>query len=64
MPVDREGFVELSALEDALNDDVLTVLVRAVNNEIGTIQDIETISEIVRSHGAVFHCAAAQAPLR
>ena len=63
MPVDREGFVELSALEDALNDDVLAVSVMAVNNEIGTIQDIEKISEMVRSHGAVFHCDAAQAPV-
>ena len=63
IPVDHEGFVELSALEDALNDDVLAVSVMAVNNEIGTIQDIERISEIVRSHGAVFHCDAAQAPV-
>ena len=35
----------------------------AVNNEIGTIQDIERISELVRGCGAVFHCDAAQAPL-
>ena len=63
MPVDREGFVELSALEDALNDDVLAVSVMAVNNEIGTIQDIKKISEMARSHGAVFHCDAAQAPV-
>lgn len=63
MPVDREGFVELSALQDALNDDVLAVSVIAVNNEIGTIQDIKKISEMVRNHGAVFHCDAAQAPV-
>ena len=63
IPVDCGGFVELSALEDALNDDVLAVSVMAVNNEIGTIQDIEKISEIVRSHGVVFHCDGAQAPI-
>jgi len=63
IPVDCEGFVELSALEDALSDDVLAVSVMAVNNEIGTIQDIENISEIVRSHGAIFHCDGAQAPI-
>ena len=61
MPVDCEGFVELSALKDALNDEVLAVSVMAVNNEIGTIQDIEMISGIVRSYGAIFHCDAAQA---
>lgn len=63
IPVDCEGFVELSALEDALNADVLAVSIMAVNNEIGTIQDIEKLSGIVRSHGAVFHCDAAQAPV-
>ena len=63
IPVDAEGFVEVAALEEALDDDVLAVSIMAVNNEIGTIQDIGQISELVRSHGAVFHCDAAQAPL-
>ena len=63
IPVDAEGFVEMAALEEALGDDVLVVSVMAVNNEIGTVQDIERISELVRSHGAVFHCDAAQSPL-
>ncbi len=63
IPVDAEGFVNVAALEEALDDDVLIVSVMAVNNEIGTIQDIERISELVRSYGAIFHCDAAQAPL-
>ena len=63
LPVDSEGFVKVAALEEALDDDVLAVSVMAVNNEIGTIQDIGRISELVRSYGAVFHCDAAQAPL-
>ena len=63
IPVDNEGFVQFSALKNALNDDVLAVSIMAVNNEIGTIQNIERISELVRGHGAVFHCDAAQAPI-
>ena len=63
IPVDAEGFVEMSALEEALDDDVLAVSIMAVNNEVGTIQDIGRIAELVRSYGAVFHCDAAQAPL-
>lgn len=63
VPVDQQGFVEISALNDMLNEDVLAVSIMAVNNEIGTIQDIGMISECIRSHGAVFHCDAAQAPL-
>ena len=43
-------------------DDVLAVSIIAVNNEIGTIQDVEEISRIVRTSGAVFHCDAVQAP--
>ena len=63
IPVDAEGFVKVTALEEALSNDVLAVSIMAVNNEIGTIQDIGRISELVGSHGAVFHCDAAQAPL-
>ena len=63
VPVDREGLVILPFLEEVLDSDVLAVSIMAVNNEIGTIQDIEGISERVRSHGAIFHCDAAQAPL-
>ncbi len=63
IPVDREGFIELSTLEKMIDDNVLAVSILAVNNEIGTIQDVEKISACVRKHGAVFHCDAAQAPI-
>ena len=63
LPVDTNGFVSLSSLENALADDVLVVSIMAVNNEIGTVQEITRISEIVRKSGAIFHCDAAQAPI-
>ena len=63
IPVNRQGFVEATALEDMLDEDVLAVSVMAVNNEIGTIQDITRMSECVRRQGSVFHCDAAQGPL-
>ena len=63
IPVDRDGVIDLPALENALRDDVLAVSVMAVNNEIGTIQNIEDISNLTRNYGAVFHCDAAQAPV-
>ncbi|MCU7860834.1 MAG: cysteine desulfurase [Candidatus Thiodiazotropha sp. (ex Lucinoma kastoroae)] len=62
LPVNKEGLISISGLEEALDDDVLAVSIMAVNNEIGTIQDIKRISEIVRKSGAIFHCDAAQAP--
>ena len=62
-PVDQEGRVLPASLEHALDDDVLAVSIMAVNNEIGTIQDIQKISELIRNAGAIFHCDAAQAPI-
>ena len=62
LPVDAEGFLDIQALEDALGNDVLAVSIMAVNNEVGTIQDIVAISDAVRRCGALFHCDAAQAP--
>lgn len=63
IPVDRQGCIVLSALDDMLDEDVLAVSVMAVNNEIGTIQNIEQVAKNIRRYGAVFHCDAAQAPL-
>ena len=63
IPVDRQGYVELPLLDDMLDEDVLAVSVMAVNNEVGTIQDVAKISELVRRCGAIFHCDAAQAPV-
>ena len=63
IPVDKEGLIDLSALEDSLDDDVLAVSVMAVNNEIGAIQNTAEISRLVRDCGALFHSDAAQAPV-
>lgn len=62
IPVDRDGFVRLDALDELLSDDVLLVSVMAVNNEIGTVQNVLDIAELTRAHGTLLHCDAAQAP--
>jgi len=62
LPVDGAGRIELAALEESLAEDVLLVSVMAVNNEIGTIQDIRNLADVIHSYGAYFHCDAAQAP--
>ena len=62
LAVDTAGFLDLAALERMLADNVLVVSVMAVNNEIGTIQDITGLSDMVRGSGALYHCDAAQAP--
>lgn len=62
LPVNGEGFVDLEALERMVDETVLAVSVMAVNNEVGTLQDIEGISKALSPHGVLFHCDAAQAP--
>lgn len=60
IPVDEAGFIDLDELADRLDETTLVVSVMAVNNEVGTIQDIPRIAEIVTSRRALLHCDAAQ----
>lgn len=64
LPVDSYGRVLPSALREAVERDpgsVAVVSVMWVNNEVGTIQPIEELSAIARSHGIPFHSDAVQA---
>ena len=62
IPVDSEGYIDLDVLESMLDDSVLVASIMAVNNEVGTIQDVSAIAGLLACHGVVFHCDAAQAP--
>ena len=61
LPVDSDGILDLRLLNDSITDQTLMVIVMMVNNEIGVIQDIDRISEIVHSKKALFMCDATQA---
>jgi cysteine desulfurase len=61
LPVDEFGRVDPQAVADALTDRTTLVSVIAANNEVGTIQPIAAIGEIVRGHPARFHVDAVQA---
>lgn len=61
--VDRDGLIDLNELNDALKGCKYTiplVSIQYANNEIGTIQDMQIISEIVHAHGGVLHTDATQ----
>lgn len=47
LPVDKQGFVDLKKLEKSLNERTVLVSVMHANNEIGTIQPIAEISQII-----------------
>jgi cysteine desulfurase len=59
--VDESGKVDLEELESTISDNTGMVSVMLANNEIGTIQDIKTISRIAHEHGALMHTDAVQA---
>ncbi|WP_165938366.1 cysteine desulfurase family protein [Parafrankia sp. BMG5.11] len=62
LPVDRNGMIELAHLQSKLGSDVAVVSVMWVNNEIGTIQQLEPIVRESAAFGAFVHTDATQAP--
>ena len=60
IPVTDGGFVDLEALEAAIDSDVALVSVMAANSETGVLNPIAEISEQAHAAGALFHCDATQ----
>lgn len=54
------GLLDLEKFKQAIREDTILASVMLVNNEVGTIQDIEAIGNICRERGIIFHCDAAQ----
>jgi cysteine desulfurase len=63
VPVDGGGILDLDALEGALDERTVVVSVMLVNNEVGTIQPLDAVAELVRARAprAVLHTDAVQA---
>jgi len=57
----ENGLLDLDLLKATLRDDTILVSVMAVNNEIGVIQPIAQLGELLRERGILFHVDAAQA---
>ncbi|MFC1741264.1 cysteine desulfurase family protein [Nanoarchaeota archaeon] len=60
LEVDEQGFIDLKQLEDAITDKTIIVSIIHGNNEVGTIQDIESIGELCKKKGIIFHTDAVQ----
>jgi len=58
--VDRHGQVDAAAVLNAVRPETVLVSVMHANNEVGTIQPIETIGARLRERGVLFHTDAAQ----
>ena len=63
LKVDKLGHVDMKELEESIRDDTVIVSVMFVNNEIGAVEDIKKISELIKSKNKniIFHVDAIQA---
>lgn len=61
LPVDSYGLVKLPELLHAIRKDTTLISIMAVNNEVGTIQNIKAIAKIAHEYGILFHTDAVQA---
>lgn len=61
LPVQPDGLLSLSDLDNAIREDTVLVSVMAANNEIGVLQPLREIGACCREHGVLFHTDAAQA---
>ncbi|HTY22783.1 MAG TPA: cysteine desulfurase family protein [Desulfomonilaceae bacterium] len=60
LPVDESGLLRASDVAEAVTSQTILITIMHANNEVGTVQPIEEISEIARNRGIVFHTDAAQ----
>jgi len=67
VPVDKYGVLDVQSLEKAITDKTILASVMYANGEIGTVQPIKEIGEIVHRKGALLHvdavAAAGQVPI-
>ncbi|NLF03024.1 MAG: cysteine desulfurase [Anaerolineales bacterium] len=56
--VDGDGRVDLDSLRALIRPDTILVSIQAANQEIGTLQDVQAIAEIVKERGSLFHTDA------
>ncbi len=54
------GVITPEAIKDAMQENTILVSVMHINNELGTLNDLEEIGKITREAGAFFHVDAAQ----
>jgi cysteine desulfurase len=61
LPVDETGVISLEDFKQSLRDDTILVTIMYGNNEVGAIQPIAQIGELLDEHQAIFHTDAVQA---
>ncbi|RKD27040.1 cysteine desulfurase [Ammoniphilus oxalaticus] len=61
LPVDDKGMVSVEQLKSAIKEETILVSIMHVNNEVGSIQPIQEIGQLLKSYPKIlFHVDAAQ----
>ena len=61
LPVNRNGFVEIDDIKNAIQKNTKLISIHYVNNVLGTIQNIRKIGELLQNTKIIFHTDAVQA---
>jgi len=61
LPVDKEGLIDLTTLENTITDNTILVAIMYANNEVGTVQPMREISAICKRKGTLLFSDAVQA---
>ena len=61
LPVNENGQISFAQLKNALTEETILVSIMFANNEVGTVQPIKEIGELLKGHQAAFHSDAVQA---
>ncbi|HCT65672.1 MAG TPA: cysteine desulfurase NifS [Lachnospiraceae bacterium] len=63
LPVDEKGYVNIDDLKNAIRSDTILVSIILINNEIGTVQDVESIGKAIKdaNPNTIYHVDAVQA---
>lgn len=61
LPVNATGVVEVTSLKEVIRPHTKLVSIMLANNEIGTVQPVEEIGQLLKSKGILFHTDAVQA---
>ncbi|HKL13954.1 MAG TPA: cysteine desulfurase family protein [Halanaerobiales bacterium] len=62
LPVNKKGIIDLNKLKDAVNEETILVSIMAVNNEIGSLQPLKKISQLIKKYDNLyFHVDGVQA---
>lgn len=61
LEVNEKGQIDVRQVQEALTDKTILVSIMFGNNEVGTIQPIREIGEVLKNHQAIFHTDAVQA---